>query len=172
MQNAVKPIVFLGWLCKTNKNKLFPFFDFREVLSRAGLLETTKCVVFRRCFDHFKNMCGFPVVWSFLLLHGPLREQKSAKTRKRAAESMGGGYVPPHLRASDAAESTSSLSGGGNGAFNNDDSGGFRNPSAGERSNHQQHRSSTTTAAEHNAPTNKINTKTKTNTEKPNTVFD
>ena len=100
-------------------------------------------------------------LWSFLLFTSTACEnKKAAKTRKRAAESMGGGYVPPHLRASDATESTSSLSGGGNGAFNNDDSGGF-GPSAGERSNHQQHRSRTTTAAEDNTTTNKIKTKTK-----------
>ena len=78
---------------------------------------------------------------------------------------MGGGYVPPHLRASDAAESTS-LSNNGSGTSsknnnnnNNDiDSGGF----AGERSNHHQlYRSRTTTAAEDNTTTNNKKTKTK-----------
>ena len=104
------------------------------------------------------------VVWGrFCFLHRPrVKTKKQQKNEAKSCRnlSMGGGYVPPHLRASDAAESTSSLSGGGNGAFNNDDSGGF-GPSAGERSNHQQHRSRTTTAAEDNTTTNKIKTKTK-----------
>ena len=63
------------------------------------------------------------MVWSFLLFTSTACDnKKAAKTRKRAAESMGGGYVPPHLRASDAAESTSLSN--GSGTLNNNDSGG------------------------------------------------
>ena len=103
------------------------------------------------------------VVWLFLhFTSTACTKQKSSKNEEKSDRnfSMGGGYVPPHLRASDAAES--SLSGGGNGTFsknnnNNDDSGGF----AGERSNHHHHRPIRTTAAEDNTTNNNKKTKTK-----------